>query len=361
VLHRSIIWPAAISFTTDANSGVDANQPNLSITLLTIVVILLSLGFLLSGMTIFYRQSRLSQPGQRMGTRHMGNVSRQGGKMAAILVLIIPLTVLFAGTYFSPPTSPTPLPLVAPGFLTIGVGDINNTSPPETYNDNGSLAGFDIDLIKAIAKAMNLEPKIIPTQVGSPDPLLDGLKQGKFDVVINAYSLTDEITKTTLHVSYLAPKDVVLVSKEKPGNLTFNALTDLCGHTIGVQDKTTELDTLNRTNANCPPQPGPIDIKTFPDTNTVANALLRKEVPAIYQSTPGESYYQSTKDFGEKFQRVGNPDTTLPKEAILIRQNNDAMRSAIEAAFNSLRQNGTYNKLLHTSRGDLSGDAIQAP
>jgi polar amino acid transport system substrate-binding protein len=243
--------------------------------------------------------------------------------------------------------------LVAKGTLTVGVSDANNTSPPETYNNNGSVAGFDIDLITAIARAMNLKPSIKETPTAQ---LLDNLNGKQFDVVISAYLLTDQIRTDRLNVPYLAPKDVLLVPKGNPGHLNFNVSTDLCGHTIGVQDTTYELDVLNGANSFCPPGAGKIKIMSQLDAETAANALIQNKVEAIYQNTPTVSYYRH--QFPGKFELVGKP-VPMP-QGILIQKDNQAVQTAIQNAFNSLVQNGKYRQLLNTQVGDLSGDAVPA-
>jgi polar amino acid transport system substrate-binding protein len=284
-----------------------------------------------------------------------------------LLILILFVFVLFVGTSpafaLFPPASPTPTPILnvhgspspSPsailGTLKVGVSDSHYTSPPEIYYDkNNKAAGFDIDLITAIAQVMKFQTNITPTPVGN---LINGLNNKNFDVVISAFSLTDDIKGKTLNIPYLSPKDVLLTLKENADKLKFDALTDLCGHTIGVQDKTSELADLNNTKCT----QGKINVVKLANVDDVANALIKKQnnVEAIYQSTPTASYYQK-KNPG-KFQQLPK-QIAMPQEGILIRQDNKPMFDAIQDAFNKLSQNGKYKQLLNTPMGDMTGDTI---
>src|SRR5689334_20479644 len=84
----------------------------------------------------------------------------------------------------STPASPTDL--VTPGVLTVGS---DTTYPPQEYIDptTHNAAGFDMELITAMAKRMGLQARIIPTTFAS---ILDDLVARRFDVVISAVNIT---------------------------------------------------------------------------------------------------------------------------------------------------------------------------
>lgn len=75
----------------------------------------------------------------------------------------------------------------AAGKLVIG---IEGTYPPFTYhNDDGSLAGLDVELGTALAEKLGVE---VEFQEAAWDSLLIGIDSGRFDTVINSVSITDE-------------------------------------------------------------------------------------------------------------------------------------------------------------------------
>src|SRR5262249_33424560 len=136
-----------------------------------------------------------------------------------------------------------------------------------------------------------------------------------------------------------------------PGHLSANAPTDFCGHTIGVQDNTIEMYRVKATTC----AQGQVNTVVLPDSDSLANALVQKQVEGIYQSTPTVSYYMYR--FPGQFEKVGTPFQIL-KEGIIIQQDNYNVYAAIQNALTSLENDGTYSKLLKTPMGDLSGDSI---
>jgi len=74
------------------------------------------------------------------------------------------------------------------GELVIGT---EGTYQPFTYHEGGSgaLTGYDVDVATAVAEKLDLTPTFEETQF---DALLAGLDAGRFDIVANQISITDE-------------------------------------------------------------------------------------------------------------------------------------------------------------------------
>jgi len=73
------------------------------------------------------------------------------------------------------------------GKIIIG---IEGTYPPFTYHDeNGDLAGLDVELGRAIAEQLGVEAEFVEA---AWDSLLIGVDSGRFDTVINSVSITEE-------------------------------------------------------------------------------------------------------------------------------------------------------------------------
>jgi len=82
-------------------------------------------------------------------------------------------------------------PLVAPGgpdgaLLRVGVF---GQDPPRSFLDhNGSLAGLDIDVARALCQAIGAECELVPVDW---DSLIAGLVEGRFHFVVASISITD--------------------------------------------------------------------------------------------------------------------------------------------------------------------------
>src|SRR5579863_7196764 len=101
---------------------------------------------------------------KQRGRRTSLAVSLLGG----VVVLSLLLAACGSGGTITPPTgsNPTtstiapPTDLITPGVLTVGS---DTTYPPQEYIDTttNKAAGFDVDLITAIAQRMGLQAKIV--------------------------------------------------------------------------------------------------------------------------------------------------------------------------------------------------------
>src|SRR5574343_1199884 len=66
------------------------------------------------------------------------------------------------------------------------------TFPPMEYVDNGKRTGFDIELVKALAKAMGKQVEWVDIDFKG---LIPGLISKRFDMAVSAIYITDERKK----------------------------------------------------------------------------------------------------------------------------------------------------------------------
>lgn len=87
--------------------------------------------------------------------------------------------------------------------------------PFEMKDKKGRIIGFDIDLAKAMAKAMGVKLKIVPTTF---DGILAGLLTGKYDIVIAGMTITQKRNlKVNFSDSYLSVGQTLLAQKKYAG------------------------------------------------------------------------------------------------------------------------------------------------
>jgi len=243
-------------------------------------------------------------------------------------------------TSSNPTTSTTtsPTDLITPGVLTIGS---DTTYPPQEFIDSttNQPAGFDVDLITAIALRMGLKPHIVTTKF---DTIIDDLTARHFDVVISAISITPDRQKEVDFVPYLNAGESLLVQKGNPKNIQIT--DDLCGLAVGVQDGTIEQGVLQSSSDNCLEQDKPaIKIIALQDQTAVIQLLANSRVVATYQDSPVTDYY--AKQNPDKYEVGGSVFAPGP-EGIAVRKNDSAMLNAIQTAYNQLKAAGTYQQLI---------------
>lgn len=244
------------------------------------------------------------------------------------------------GRSSTPSTKPSiaaPTSLIAPGILTVGS---DTTYPPQEYIDTatGHAIGFDVDLITEMAKRMGL---IADVKTANFMTIIDDLNAKRYDVVISAQTITPDRLKQVDFVPYFNAGQSILVANGNPKKI--NAVTDLCGKVVGVQDGTTELDTLNAANdASCKANPAKLTVLSA--QTDLINLLVTGRVDATFQDSPVTDYYLRLNP--GRFQVAGSIVNAV-HEGISVRKGDTSMFNAVQQAFNAVKQDGIYASLFH--------------
>lgn len=255
---------------------------------------------------------------------------------AVLLGSMIIVCLLVSACGGATPVS-APDDLIARGVLTVGS---EVSYPPQEFLDptTHQPTGFDVDLITAIAKRLNLQARIVPDQF---NPLLDDLAAKRFDVVISAITITSERQKKADFIPYLTVGASLLVQKGNPKNIA--RTDDLCGLAVGVQDGAIEQGVLQSSSDNCQEQEKPaITLIIRPDQAAVIQLLSSGKVAATYQDSTVTDYF--AKQDSAHFQVGGKVDFPAP-EGIAVRKTDASMLNAIQGAYAQVRASGGYHQL----------------
>ena len=268
--------------------------------------------------------------------------------LAGVLVMLTLLLAACGSTSTPTGTSSSGLDLKVPGVLTVGS---DTTYPPQEYIDTATnkAAGFDVDLITAVAKNMGLQVNVVTTKF---DTIIDDLSNKRFDVVISAVSITPERQKKAAFVPYFNAGESLLVAAGNPKNI--KSLTDLCGQNVGVQTGTIEQTDLQTASSACKKAGKPeIKMVVLQDQTAVIQLLANQRVVATYQDSPVTDYYN--KQNPGKF-AVGGSVVNAGLEGIVVRKSDTAMFNAVKNAFNKAKSDGTYSQLIQ--KWGLTNEAI---
>lgn len=114
--------------------------------------------------------------------------------------------------------------------LTVGV---SADYAPFEYFKEGEIVGFDIDLMKEIAKRLNKEVKFKDM---SFDAILGSLSTERLDAAISSITPTNERRKSVdFSKEYIKSKRVLVCKGTSP----INTVSDLANETVGVQNGST--------------------------------------------------------------------------------------------------------------------------
>jgi His/Glu/Gln/Arg/opine family amino acid ABC transporter permease subunit len=229
----------------------------------------------------------------------------------------------------------------ASGRLRVG---IDATYPPFGMAQGGEFSGFDVDIARAIARELRVEPELVNA---SFDGVFPALQNGSFDVVISAVTITPERRETMLFSDpYIAAGQQIVV-REGSG---LAGPDDLTGLTVGVQINTTAQFAMEKRHG--------VKIAKY---NTIDLALLdlqNQRVDAVASDGPVLRYMLRTSFPGLK--TVG-AEYTDEQFGIVLARNSDDLRRAINAALWRLQDSGDYAKIYGKWFGKSAEQGIAAP
>lgn len=203
---------------------------------------------------------------------------------------------------------------------------------PFEFQDEGQkeYQGFDMDLIRAIAKEMGREAEI--QNIGF-DGLIPALQAKNIDVIISGMTINDERKeKVNFSAPYYQSGLTMVVRSDEEAIKSFN---DLKGHKVAAQIGTTSANMLKE-------QEG----ITVLELNTPADCFMElkaRGVDAVVNDRPVNDYYiNQTQAVGVK----SLSDMLSAEEyGIAISKDNTELQKEIDAALKKLHDNGEYDKI----------------
>jgi polar amino acid transport system substrate-binding protein len=203
---------------------------------------------------------------------------------------------------------------------------------------DGSLAGFDIDLARAICDDLKIACTI---QARRFDTLIGAIKSGQGDALIAALANTAasraDLTFTAPY--YTTPARFVTAAKTPMPDVTPEALA---GHTVGVQTGTAHLAYLQTFFAKAA-------LKTFPDQAALRAALRDGKVEAIFGDGIALSLWLNGTDANGCCTFRGGPFTESfffgNGVSIAVAKGSIPLREALDYELDKLAKDGTYTDL----------------
>jgi polar amino acid transport system substrate-binding protein len=219
--------------------------------------------------------------------------------------------------------------LVSDGTLTV-CSDV--PYPPFEDFDKSSptgFKGFDIDIVSAIAKGLDLK---LVVKDSSFDPLQSGLalNSGQCDVAASAMTITPDREKNLdFSDGYYDSEQSLLV----PTGSSIKSIDDLAGKKVGVQQGTTGK---SYTEENAPDA----QIVTFPSDAEMYQAIKAGQVDALLQDLPVNLEHQKAGGF-----EIVQKYSTNEQYGLAIKKGNTGLVDDVNAQLKKMHDDGTYDEL----------------
>jgi polar amino acid transport system substrate-binding protein len=217
------------------------------------------------------------------------------------------------------------LGLITEGTLTVG-SDI--PYPPFEQGSPPDYTGFDIEMIDAIAKKLNLTPKIQDTAFGT---IFSDEQAGKFDIVASATTITPpRKQKVTFSDPYFDADQSLMVQSGSDLASTDDITSDT---TIGVQEGTTGQDyTEKQTDAT---------VQAYPEIGNAFNALQAGQVDGVINDFAVSAFALKKYPDLDVVQTI----PTGEHYGFPMQQENTALQDAVNGALKDVIADGTYEKI----------------
>jgi len=250
--------------------------------------------------------------------------------------------------------------LLPADYLKSGI-DVASDIPYEPFeyeDENGKLIGFDVDLGALISQKLGTEVRFNDAVF---DTIIPNLEAGTNDIIISSMSDTLERQAKVDFVDYHIGGSQMIVAKGNPEGIVDAA--SLCGKTVIVQNGTIQIDLVGKMSADCEAAGNAaITVTTLPDAPLMENALRAGQGDAVMMDSLVAQGAAAKAGNGEYFEVVNDPAAPSGYDAgfvgIAILKSNTALRDAIQAAVQSLIDDGQYSALLE--KWNMSSNAVSS-
>jgi len=265
-----------------------------------------------------------------MATKRFGSVA-----VLAVLVLVAAACANNEPTSSGSPSSagsPTKAALQTVTAGTLTVGSCLEYKPFE-YSEGGTLKGFDVEIMQAIATNLGLQ---LTWTKHDFNTIFTALAANQFDAVAAASTITAERQQVVDFSDpyYNARQSLTVNTTKTPDIQTTDDLK--AGDTIGAQKGTTGLSWATTNLA-----PKGITIKTYTEAPAAFTDLEAGQITGVINDEPSsEQEVQTRPDL-----KVVEPIDTGEHYGIAVAKNRTDIRDAINGALKAIIADGTYKTI----------------
>jgi len=220
------------------------------------------------------------------------------------------------------------------------VGTDASYAPMESFGPDGrTIIGVEPDLGVEIGRILGVRLQFVQTTF---DKLRTDVTGGSLDLAISAMTDTPARAKTVDFVDYFSAGTSILVQRGNPAGVT--DLTDLCGKAVVVENGTTQVDLLARTQKNCGNRP--IIVKSYPTNSDALVQLRTGRVAAALSDFPPAAFLVNDARTRPNYQLVSTVQYEPGLYGIVVAKSQPGLREAVQGACEELLRRGVYNDVL---------------
>ncbi|MGC5326348.1 ABC transporter substrate-binding protein [Brevibacillus sp. SYSU BS000544] len=201
---------------------------------------------------------------------------------------------------------------------------------PFNFKENGELAGFDVEIGKALAEKMGMKPM----PVTNPwETIIQGLQAKKYDAIIGSMTITPEREKVVdFTAPYYRSGSQIFVAEQ---NTSIKGPDDLKDKRIGVVKSSNYKDLALK-------YTGKDNVAEYDSDITALMDLPSGRLDAVI--TDQMVGFRMIKEGAVKIKDVGQPMTN-DDQAIAVNKDNPELKEKLNKALAEIISDGTYDKI----------------
>lgn len=275
-------------------------------------------------------------------------------RMSALCALPLVAGLLLAGcAQTEPPAAPAaaagsnssaPLFSQLPDSIqkagTIQVGSAIDYPPFEFYEENGDLAGFEVELSKELEKHLGVP---FTWNNAGFDTLLPALTTKRYDVIFGAVNDTEEREASFDMVSYLQSSQGFVAKAGTDTGIT--KVEDLCGKAIAAVRGGVQPQYLEERSKICVKEGmSAIDVLTFDGNAQEQLAVKQGRAAAMLENYPTAAFFATNSE--GTLEVIDGLQVEKRFFSMVLSKDQTQLRDALQKAWQAIIDDGSYDAIL---------------
>jgi polar amino acid transport system substrate-binding protein len=225
--------------------------------------------------------------------------------------------------------------------IVIRVAGDNNYPPYEFVNEDGDYEGFNVDIIRAIAREAGMEIELVPMDW---DDAVSALEKGEVDVV-QGMTITDYRDLTFDFTDPIVVNAQSIFVRAETSFITdFN---DLKGTRVAYQMGDVNFETLSQIEH--------VELVPMDNQPEAMNALMTGHVEAFVGNRLTGLYVIQSERLSDRIKLVGTPMRET-EYAIAVADGNETLLQSLNTGLAAIKSNGIYDGIANKWFGEVFED-----
>ncbi len=212
---------------------------------------------------------------------------------------------------------------------TLVIGTEGTFAPFSYHNSSDQLVGYDVDVIRAVAKELGYK---VTFKEAKWDSLIAGLDSNKYEAVVNQVSITSERqAKYDFSIPYTYSYPSVITKKENTSIQSFNDIKGKKFSQTGTSNYSKIVQKYKGT------------IVATNDWNENVSLVLSGRVDGTVNDSLAFYDYMNKKPDADL--KIASTSSEVSKQAVIFNKHNSAFKKEIDKALTALRKKGTLKTI----------------